>query len=863
MPLASTGVPQFLASHPSWDGRGVLLAILDSGIDPGVPGLLQTSTGEPKILDLRDFSGEGSVPLTPLASRGDTIVAGGRRLLGMGRVRSVTSAPWFTGVLLERSLGELPAADVNDNGTNADSLLVVVGRTPEGWALFADTDGDGTLANDKPVHDYLLGRETFGWHRAGLSSPLTIAVNFRDDSTATPHLALVFDTEGHGTHVAGIAAGHSIGGVSGFEGVAPGAQLLGLKISRNDLGGITTTGSVIEALDYAIGFAERRSLPLVVNMSFGVGNEREGAARLDSLIDAALAAHPEVTFVTSAGNDGPGISTLGFPASARRALTVGAIQPAPFLAEPPRNGEPLLYFSSRGGELAKPEVVGPGTAYSTVPGWNVGDEFKSGTSMASPHVAGLAAILVSAAKQERSRASGAAVRRALVSSGRPLSGQSWVDEGSGLPELEAAWRVLRAGDPPAEFEVDLPGRPGATAFFGVAPVDSVITFRITRTRGTAPVALTLTSRSAWLGAPPHLRVEQGTTLVRVRQSSPSTPGTYTGSITAAVDGMPGIAFTLVSTVVVPYSRAPKPVSASVRLQPGVAQRVTFAADSGLPFQVRIESGRQERGVIASLHQPGGQPILGENGIPAGADTLAAVFDVDGRDARAGYYEAVATGPFDANASAMISVRHAPVRLDVAARDDTVVAGLRAVDADPASGTFRFGIQGVERAVGIDTTGNADIHIPVPIPDWASELVADLEFDPGQWPRFTDFGFAIEDSVGDILEKEPANYSRTRMALGLGPELAGRTLDIVLAPGFANSGRGEPWHARVMIRFNAPEPVVMIPREGDAFQLSRTKSAEFHARLATPPWQIPDGYKPLLLFVLESRGSAWTWQVPLR
>ncbi|HVM43544.1 MAG TPA: hypothetical protein VMT77_08550, partial [Gemmatimonadales bacterium] len=63
LPLEPTGVPAWRAAHPTYDGRGVLIAILDSGVDPGVEGLGTTSTGQPKILDLRNFSGEGDVPL--------------------------------------------------------------------------------------------------------------------------------------------------------------------------------------------------------------------------------------------------------------------------------------------------------------------------------------------------------------------------------------------------------------------------------------------------------------------------------------------------------------------------------------------------------------------------------------------------------------------------------------------------------------------------------------------------------------------------------------------------------------------------------------------------------------------------------
>ncbi|MDH4044986.1 MAG: hypothetical protein OEW06_11050, partial [Gemmatimonadota bacterium] len=86
MPLAATAIPDFLALHPTWDGRGVLIGILDSGIDALVPGLQRTPDGSPKLLDLRDFSGEGAVPLSPLAPRGDSVRVGGITVVGMSRV---------------------------------------------------------------------------------------------------------------------------------------------------------------------------------------------------------------------------------------------------------------------------------------------------------------------------------------------------------------------------------------------------------------------------------------------------------------------------------------------------------------------------------------------------------------------------------------------------------------------------------------------------------------------------------------------------------------------------------------------------------------------------------------------------------
>jgi subtilisin family serine protease len=240
LPLAGTGVDQFRTRHPTYDGRGVIIGILDSGIDPGVDGLGLTSGGAPKILDLRDFAGEGFVVLKPVRPRPDgTVRVEDRTLRGAGRIARVTgTTTWFAGTLRELALGKLPAADLNGNGTNTDAFPVVVVKATDGWVAFIDTNLDGSFEDEKPIHDYRQGRET----TALGSRPLTIAANF-DEANGLPLLDFVFDNSGHGTHVAGIAAGHNLFGVPGFDGVAPGAQLIGLKIANNARGGVSVMAS--------------------------------------------------------------------------------------------------------------------------------------------------------------------------------------------------------------------------------------------------------------------------------------------------------------------------------------------------------------------------------------------------------------------------------------------------------------------------------------------------------------------------------------------------------------------------------------------------------------------------------------------
>ena len=203
---------------------------------------------------------------------------------------------------------------------------------------------------------------------------------------------------------------------------------------------------------------------------------------------------------------------MGFPGSAARAITVGATVPGAFLATAataahPKQ-EPMAFFSSRGGELAKPDIVTPGYAYSTVPRWNTGDEYKGGTSMASPHAAGLAALLASALVQRGSALDARRIRQALMVTARPLTGESYLDDGTGLPDVNAALRWLET--PHALPEIDArPVDHGVTAAYRPAglstPGDTVQAF-VLRSSGGAPQSFSLRSNADWLRTPPAVEL---------------------------------------------------------------------------------------------------------------------------------------------------------------------------------------------------------------------------------------------------------------------------------------------------------------------------------------------------------------------
>jgi len=864
MPLAATGADRFVRAYPEWDGRGVLIGILDSGIDPSIPGLVTSSTGQRKVLDLRDFSGEGAVVLTRISPDGDRLTVQGRRLDGAMRVRAVAiGGEMWGGAISELPLGNLPASDLNGDHDDADTLAVVVVKASDGWVLFADTDGDGSLTNEKPVHDYLVAREYFGWRSGGRPAPVGVAANFTEDRGA-PRLDLYFDTSAHGSHVAGIAAANDMYGVAGFDGVAPGASILGLKIANNAQGGISTTGSMLAAVDYAIRFAADRRLPLVLNMSFGVGNEAEGAARIDQLIDSVLAVHPELVFAISAGNDGPGLSTMGFPSTVTRALTIGATFPGVFLGATGKGGDPVAYFSSRGGEVAKPDIVAPGMAYSTVPRWSIGNEQKGGTSMASPHAAGLVALLVSALAQQGRPIDARQIRQALMVTARPIGHESFLDDGTGLADVESAWRWLEANRPVPEVAVRARGNGLTAAYRGrglAGPADTLQSFDVTLEGSAGEAQYALRSSTPWLKAPEGVRLRGGANSITLSYQGRflSHPGVYTGVVTGwTPDTLLGPVFRLVNTVVVP--QAGSDISAELGTIPaGGEGRAFFEAQEGRPFAVTYTARRPGEQVLAYLHEPGGQPYREETGFGAGAGDQAGVVVVDARDVVTGIYEADAVAPPLDGAIASIVVNQSPFTINATRTHDGVAVDLVNLAGEDVTTHPFVVLVGAERTARLVARGSETQRVRFALPSWAVHAVVDVSMDREQWPRFTDFGVTVFDHDGRQLGQSPLNYAFGRVHVDLTPARdtgVARQAEVGLFPGFADPSQDQRWTALVSIRLYADSAhVTQLP--GQRVTVGAGKQATVVVPWTDPPLRLGEAFFPLGIVVVPEAEHAWT------
>ena len=908
MPLDATGVSAWRFTHPAYDGRGVLIGVLDSGVDPGVLGLQATSTGQPKLLDVRNFSGEGDVQLERVRpdAQGRVVVGDGLALAGAETVRAMAmDSLWYGGVIRELPFGDAPAADFNGNGSNRDSYGVVVVRAASGWAAFIDTNGDGSLADETPITDYLEAGQTFTFappQGPRGHGPITGAVNLRTDSAGRPYLSLVLDTAGHGTHVAGIAAGHDMYGVRGFDGVAPGAQIIALKIANDARGGLSTTGSMIRAMEYAARFAAGRGLPLVLNMSFGVGNMEPGAAVMDSIVDAFLLAHPGVVFAISAGNDGPGTETMGLPATARFALTVGATYPAAFAPVQYGAASPELlgWWSSRGGETDKPDIVTPGLAYSTVPAWNTGDEVKGGTSMASPHAAGLVALLLSAMRAEGRQVTAAQLAAALRSTARHLSGETETDEGYGIPRVESAYQWLRAGHAAGRFDVRaLPAvlrpagagpRPGGPQVAVVhaadrpsaayrrngllSPGDTVQRFSVTRVgeaargSGAGPVTFRLFSNRLWL-RPEQSTVTlgaDGTATIEVHYdpSRLAQPGRYVGVIVAEdeADTAAGPAFRLVNEVIVPDMGSWGTVVSPARtLPPGHAWRFYVNVPGGASdLSVRLALPDTGGRASLALYEPSGRPSRTKDRVDVGGPGgVSGALSVTANDLTPGVWEAVAQAmPGD---TLRYSMTVAVPALAFAGIDSTAasasftVASMADRDTTPLVSAEQLGIRTQWEAM-VERGGRYTRTLVAP--EWATQAVVEVQLTPEFWNTVTDFGVTLFDRDGAQLGQGPMNYDFNRVTVDLpakrGP---GYPVTVELFPAFARPEPPASFPATVRLAFvgalraialsGAPSPTpVTIPAHG-----SRAVAIPPFASLApSPDWSD--------LVRIRVRGTADDW-----
>jgi serine protease AprX len=317
-----------------------------------------------------------------------------------------------------------------------------MGLDGQGIAVAVIDSGIGT---DKDFHKRLVARKNF------YSNPRNVN-----------------DTFGHGTHVAGIIGGSGADSDGLYAGIAPGVNLISLKIGNN--GGMAYESDAVEAMQWVLEHKDRYNIR-VVNLSINSTVEQ-------SYHDSPLGAAAEILWfnrvvvVASAGNTGKEYNTISAaPASDPFVITVGAAN---------ENGDSnpandtVASFSPSGTTLddfVKPDIVAPGQGIVSVlsrrSDWDEeypdrvvhdGQYFRlSGTSMSAPMVSGAVALLL----QDEPHLTPDQVKYRLVNaSSRSVDGQPYLDvyavvtadtDGSLNTGLEAS-QLLWSGDEPVEWD---------------------------------------------------------------------------------------------------------------------------------------------------------------------------------------------------------------------------------------------------------------------------------------------------------------------------------------------------------------------------------------------------------------------------
>ncbi|CAG8537845.1 24786_t:CDS:10, partial [Racocetra persica] len=464
LPKEETEAASFLKKHPEHDGRDITIAILDTGVDPGAAGLQTTTEGKPKIIDIVDCSGSGDVTtkiiVKPVIKEdgNETLhtIQGltGRTLIidpswnnpsGEFRVGIKRLYELFPKNLAKRLQQEHKENFVNehhrlqaeaqqnlstweeshsassnlsesDHATKADLearlevlknmlksyddpgilLDVVVFFDGSDWRVVIDVDESCDLRGAPLLTDYRKERQ---YHTFSKEDKMNFSVNIYDEGNT---VSIVTTSHSHGTHVAAISAAYHPDEPI-LNGVAPGAQIISLKIGDTRLDGMETGAALARA---SISLVETKCD--LANMSFGEATSVPDYGHFIKLIRDEVIGKYGCIFISSAGNSGPALSTNGAPGgTSSDIIGVGA----------------YVSHSMIQAEYALLESV-PERAYT----W----------SSQGPNADGDIALLLSGLKAENRKYSPYMIKNALVNSSKQIN----ENFGVGLLQVEKTWDYL-------------------------------------------------------------------------------------------------------------------------------------------------------------------------------------------------------------------------------------------------------------------------------------------------------------------------------------------------------------------------------------------------------------------------------------
>ena len=572
LPVNEIGSVDFTSTHPQWDGRGVTVGVLDSGVDLDHPALQKTTTGAAKVVDWLTET-DPVLDQDPTWLKLD-LVKNGPSWTSVGMTFTAPAGQYRFGFFYEASTtGSEFGGDLNRDGDTSDRFGVIY--DPVDHRIWVDTNQNGDFNDEGPMSPYAQSRQVghFGVDNpeTPVSEKVPFTVDYREDVDLSPlggaNVGKVADyvniglvASAHGTHVAGIIAGNGLFG-GAMRGAAPGAQIVSARACT--LYGGCTAVALTEGM---IELVTKHDVD-VVNVSIGGLTSLNDDSDAIALLYDQLIKQYDVQIVVAAGNDGPGVNTVSSPSTAGAVISVAAsVSKKTWWSNygtEAQSGQGIFSFSARGpaenGAL-KPTVAAPGAAVSTVPMWQAGQPVPeagyalppgygmlNGTSMAAPEVVGGAALLLSGAKATSTTVTAKALRTALIDGATLIDGVPTVAQGVGLVNIPAAWAEIASNVTTGDYTVAAPVctslshllatpnsgtgvfnrcRPGA----GGDTLDTAKRYDITVTRtsgtGKARHELSWIGNDGTFSAPTAVTLSTGEAATVAVTARPTTPGLH-------------------------------------------------------------------------------------------------------------------------------------------------------------------------------------------------------------------------------------------------------------------------------------------------------------------------------------------------
>jgi hypothetical protein len=453
LPTRDIGAPQFITTHPTFDGRGVGIAIIDFLPDILLPELQTATTldGKParKIVDVLTAADPADGETGYHVKMSDQVAAAG----GVFTYKDVSyTAPrdgaYRIGLYARR---KQPCAVLWDEKANT---------------VWVDSNQNRSFADEKAMTDYDTRYDVGAFGKDDPATPVRESVGFVVKTyPETKYVAIFSMGASHGTMVASAAAGKAFFG-GRMNGAAPEAQIISFGRIAGPL--------VYPVLEQFIIAAKHPKVDLISastghNMPFD-----DSHSTLSVILNRLVEKYKKPIFL-GAGNSGVTLNSVSELANGGNVISVGGYLHkeswlALFGVEAVKD-EYVTNESSRGPSEDggfKPDIIvplngisawpatGPSRmltdAYKLPPGYATG----GGTSYACPMAAGAAALLISAAKQSGIPYDAARIRWAMKSSARYIPGYGAYEQGAGLVNIPAAWELLKRAPTPVVIATQAP-----------------------------------------------------------------------------------------------------------------------------------------------------------------------------------------------------------------------------------------------------------------------------------------------------------------------------------------------------------------------------------------------------------------------